>query len=297
MQRCGPPAAEFESEFTMATNSIPLACSDFSFLQVSHDLALDIIAGLGFDGADVSLMLGYSHLPVEEVLEMPESWGQRVRTMLSDRGLATADVNFLPGGDFVSLAVNHPEEARRGNAADLFRRALDFAGAAGSRHMTMLPGVPWEGEPACESLGRSARELWWRVAEARARGITLSVEAHVGSIAPSPSAAAQLLELTPGLTLTLDLTHFVSLGYSQDECMPLVNAASHFHARGGAPGKLQATAEDNIIDYGRVLQSMKDGGYSGYFEVEYEWNEWCGCNRVDVLAETVLMRDLALRNR
>jgi sugar phosphate isomerase/epimerase len=281
----------------MATSSIPLACSDFSFLQVSHDVALDIIAGLGFDGADVSLMLGYSHLPVQEVFETPEAWGRRVRSMLADRGLATADVNFLPGGDFVNLAVNHHDDSRRATAADLFRRALDFACAAGSRHMTMLPGVPWEGESASESLGRSARELLWRVAEAGARGVTLSVEAHVGSIAPSPSVAARLLELTPGLTLTLDLTHFVCQGYSQDECMPLVNAASHFHARGGGPGKLQATAEDNIINYERVLESMKDRGYSGYFEVEYEWNEWGGCNRVDVLAETVLMRDLALRNR
>jgi sugar phosphate isomerase/epimerase len=274
-----------------------LACADFSFLSLPHEVALDIIAGLDFEGADVSLMLGYSHLPVEEVLEKPESWGSRVRSMLECRGLAVADINFLPGGDFVNMAVNHPESPARARAADSFRRAIDFASAAGSRHMTMLPGVPWTEEDAEASLERSVSELAWRVAHAAAAGVTLSVEAHIGSIVPSPSDAARLVALTPGLTLTLDLTHFICQGYAQSDCTPLLKVSSHFHARGGANHKLQATAEENIIDYKSVLQSMREEKYSGYFEVEYEWNEWGECNRVDVLAETILMRDLALQNR
>jgi sugar phosphate isomerase/epimerase len=277
--------------------TIPLACADFSFLSLNHDVALDVIAGLGFDGADVSLMLGYTHLPVQQVLQAPEQWGRRVESMLKSRGLATADVNFLPGGDFNKLAVNHPDPEERASAAELFRRALLFASAAGSRHMTMLPGLSWPGEPAGESFQRSARELAWRVAVASEFGIVLSVEAHLGSIVPSPADAARLVAATPGLTLTLDLTHFVCQGYDQNECIPLLRLASHFHARGGAPNALQTTAEDNIIGYERVLESMRNDGYSGYFEVEYEWNEWGACNRVDVLAETILMRDLALRSR
>lgn len=277
--------------------TIPLACSDFSFLSLPHEVSLDVIAGLGFQGVDISLMSGYSHLPVPEVLREPERWSEHVRGMLSSCGLAAADVNFLPGGDFTNLAVNHPQEEQRMQAADLFRRALRFAGLIGTRHMTMLPGIAWPGESESESFARSARELTWRVAEARAAGITLSVEAHVGSIAPAPTDAAKLVAETPGLTLTLDLTHFVSQGFSQDDCLPLLSVSSHFHARGGAPGKLQATADENTIDYVHVIQRMKNTGYSGYFEVEYEWNEWGGCNRADVLAETIQMRDLALRSQ
>lgn len=277
--------------------SIPLACSDFSFLSIDHELALDVIAGLRFEGVDVSLMLGYSHLPVEEVLKNPQQWGCHVLSMTTSRGLATADVNFLPGGDFEKLAVNHPDPGERSRAADLFRRALEFAEAAGTRHMTMLPGVFWPGESPEDSFRRSSEELSWRVTEAEARAVQLSVEAHVGSITPSPAAALRLVESVPLLTLTLDLTHFICQGHKQEECMPLFDVSSHFHARGGAPGKLQVAAEDNIIDYELVLDAMQVGGYPGYFEVEFEWNEWGGCNRVDVLAETILMRNLALNRR
>ena len=51
--------------------NVLLACSDFSFLSLPHELALDVISSIGADGADISLMRGYSHLPVEEVLENP----------------------------------------------------------------------------------------------------------------------------------------------------------------------------------------------------------------------------------
>ena len=275
----------------------PLACSDFSFLSLDQDVALDLIAGLGFNGVDISLMAGYAHLPVQDVLADPQAWGARAQSMTKDRGLEIADVNFLPGGDFEKLAVNHPDAAERVRAAGLFRRAVEFAGAAGSRHMTMLPGIVWPGESDGDSFKRSADELSWRVAEAGTCGIRLSVEAHVGSVVPSPAMARRLVEAVPSLTLTLDLTHFVSQGYTQDECMQLLDASSHFHARGGTIDRLQATAEDNTIDYELVLDAMRIGGYPGYFEVEFEWNEWGGCNRVDVLAETILMRDLARKQR
>ena len=56
---------------------------------------------------------------------------------------------------------------------------------------------------------------------------------------------------------------------------------------------LQAACEENVIDYARVLQAMNEFRYAGYFEAEYEWNEWGGCNRVDVLSETILMLRIA----
>ena len=273
--------------------AIPLACADFSFLTLSHELALDVIAAVGADGADISLMRGYAHLPVEEVWRSPAAWGKRVQKQLRDRNLATADVNFLPGGDFEKLSVNHPEASERERGRELFRRSLEFTAAAGGAHMTMLPGVPWPNEPVSDSLLRAAEELNGRMADASASGVTVSVEAHVGSVAPSPVAARELLQRVPGLTLTLDLTHFVSAGFNVADCLPLLERSSHFHARGGAPGVLQAGREENVIDYLRVLQAMREHGYTGYFEAEFEWNEWGGCNRVDVLSETILMLRLA----
>jgi len=68
--------------------------------------------------------------------------------------------------------------------------------------------------------------------------------------------------------------------------------ASHFHARGACRGKLQAPLKGNTIDYPRVLRTMARMNYSGFVVLEYVWVDWMGCNEVDNLSETILLRDL-----
>jgi sugar phosphate isomerase/epimerase len=95
----------------------------------------------------------------------------------------------------------------------------------------------------------------------------------------------------PGLTLTLDYTHFTRSGLPDRVVEPLIPYASHFHARGARRGRLQAALPQNTIDYGRVLRLMKRSGYKGYLGVEYVWTDWEHCNEVDNLSETIRLRD------
>jgi sugar phosphate isomerase/epimerase len=117
------------------------------------------------------------------------------------------------------------------------------------------------------------------------------VEAHVGSVAPSPREALRLVQQVPGLTLTLDYTHFTRRGVPDSAIEPLVPFASHFHARGARKGRLQAPLKHNTIDYARILRAMKASGYRGFVGLEYVWIDWEHCNEVDNLSETVLLRD------
>ena len=96
---------------------------------------------------------------------------------------------------------------------------------------------------------------------------------------------------TPGLTLTLDYTHFTRIGIADEAIEPLVAHASHFHARAACKGRLQTSLKRNTIDYARVLRAMQASGYRGYVGVEYVWIDWEHCNEVDNLSETILMRD------
>src|SRR5207237_6634736 len=137
-----------------------------------------------------------------------------------------------------------------------------------------LPGVRFDEEPAEDSWRRCCDELAWRCAEAEKHGLTFSVEAHVGSIAPTPGEAARLVRETPGLTLTLDYTHFTREGVADAEVEPLIALASHFHVRGARRGCLQASFKDNVIDYGRIAHVMEQSGYAGYLGIEYVWTEW-----------------------
>ena len=61
------------------------------------------------------------------------------------------------------------------------------------------------------------RELAWRVEQAKQQDITFSVEAHVGSLAPNPRDAERMVRGVPGLTLTLDYTHFTRIGLPDAE--------------------------------------------------------------------------------
>ena len=278
-------------------NQIPLACADFSFPLLPHDMVFDLIAGLGIEGVDLSIITVNSHLPVEEVLKSPSVWARTISSKIAQSGLQIADVHFHPGMDFESLAVNNPDRSARQHAGESFKAALEFATTCKAKHLTMYPGVAWKGEEHSSSLKRSAEELAWRVEEAAKLGIRLAVEAHVGSIIPSPKEARQLLDRVRGLTLTLDYTHFICQGISEEESEQLLPFASHFHARGGRLGRLQSAMKENTIDYSRVLNKMKDSNYQGFFELEYVWIDREHLNDVDVLSETILLRDIANQYR
>ena len=213
-----------------------------------------------------------------------------MRKKLADRGLKAADVYLQTAPDFISLAPNHPDAKPRRKARDLFECTLDYAAACGAKHVSALPGVQFAEEPLADSLGRAADDLAWRCGQAASRKLFFSVEAHVGSIVPRPKQALRLLERVPGLTLTLDYTHFTRVGIADAEIEPLIKHASHFHAR-ARKGRLQTSFKENVIDYRRVAQVMKATGYRGYLGIEYVWIDWEHCNEVDNLSETILWRD------
>ena len=75
-------------------------------------------------------------------------------------------------------------------------------------HLGACRAFTFDGEPEAESYERCRDELAWRCQTASSQGVTFSVEAHVGSIVPTPESAARLVQSVPGLTLTLDYTHF-----------------------------------------------------------------------------------------
>lgn len=271
---------------------LKLAISDYTFPKLEWEQALRLGRDLGMEAVDIGLFAGRSHLRPEDVLRQPAQAAARVTRALQAHELEIADVFGQPGAVFQEKAVNHPEPGERQKAAEFYWRLLEFAARCNARHMSLLPGIHFEEESHEDSLKRCGEELAWRTEAASKLGIIFSVELHLGSIAPTPSQAKRLLQMAPGLTLTLDYTHFTCQGIPDDEIEPLLGSASHFHARGACKGKLQASSKENTIDYPRILRAMKERGYRGYVVLEYVWTEWMRCNEVDNLTETIWLRDL-----
>ncbi|MEW6751432.1 MAG: TIM barrel protein [Candidatus Latescibacterota bacterium] len=269
-----------------------LACADFTFPLLPHAQSLDLIAALGFGGVDIGLFEARSHLWPSRELTQGRRAARRLRRQLDDRGLRAADVFLQLDPDFRPCAINRPEEEPRRRAREWYLRTLEYAAECGCHHVTLLPGVPVEGEPWTASFRRAADELAWRVEQARPGGTTLGVEAHVGSLVPRPSLALKLVESVPGLTLTLDYTHFTRRGMPDSAVAPLVPHASHFHVRGARRGRLQERFSRSTIDYRQVFALMQASRYRGWIGIEYVWIDWEHCSECDNLSETILFRDL-----
>jgi sugar phosphate isomerase/epimerase len=269
-----------------------LACADFTWPLLPHDRVLNLIHMLDIEALDLGLFGDRSHVRPEHVRGDIPMWAGILKERIASAGLELADL-FIQAPDFAAMAVNNPDPRQQEEAAVFFRDMLELARRLEAPGMTMLPGIRFDDEPWEASIRRSAEGLAWRVEEAARHGIVLSVEGHLGSNVDTPEKLARLVELTPGLKLTLDYTHFTYAGISDAEVEPLLAHTRHFHCRGAAPGRLQTPFGENIIDYRRVIARLRELGYPGYFAIEYVWQDWEGCNRCDNVSETILFRDFA----
>jgi len=271
---------------------LKLSCTDFSFPLLQHDRALAVIALLGLRGADIGLFEGHGHLKPSRELVNPGRSGAALKRRRAAHGLKAADIFLQLHAGFTEFAVNHPETNRRAFAREQFRRALDYAQAAGANHVTILPGVRFENESRAVSVSRSAAELAWRVAEAKSVNLQLAVEPHVGSLTDTPERALDLARRVPGLGLTLDYAHFTRAGIADERIEPLARFATHFHARAARRKRLQSSLKENTIDFPRALAALHKNLFTGWIALEYVWIDWEHCNEVDVISESVQLQRL-----
>lgn len=267
------------------------ACADFTFPLLSHEQSLCLIAMLGFKGVDIGLFQDRSHLQPSKEFQSVRKNARQLRRKLDDCNLKAADVFLQSASDFFTYAANHPDSGRRRKSREDFLKTLEFASECGSRHVTGLPGAHFDKESRKESFDRCCVEMNWRMEQAKEFGLIFSPEPHVGSITGSPRDALRLVENVPGLTVTLDYTHFTRKGMPDSAVEPLIKHASHFHARGARRNRLQTSVANNVIDYDRIVKAMLKTGYHGYIGIEYVWIDWEHCNEVDNVSETILLRD------
>lgn len=267
------------------------SCADFTFPLLPHDRVLQLIRLLDIEAVDLGFFSGRSHVQPEQVRSDVAGVAKKLATRLNDLGLGLADVFLQTSEHLAGLPANHPDPAVRGKTRELMKVAIEFAVAAGARHITGLPGVAHSGMSDGDARKLAAEEAVWRAAEAAKAGLVYAVEAHVGSICPSPETTLEFLKQAPGVTLTLDYGHFIYQGMSNESVHPLLPHASHFHARGGAPRQLQCPVKDNTIDFAAIMAGLKAVNYQGFVCLEYVWVDWEGCNRTDNVAETLLLKE------
>ena len=222
------------------------------------------------------------------IIAKPELEAARIRAL----NTPVANLIFTFGSSFSDRALNHPDREVRIRNADEFDAVIEFCRLAVIPSITLLPGVEQPGWSREKSVVIATEVLSQFAASGKAKGITVSFEPHVESLFESPAETHDLLEANPQLKITLDYSHFVYSGYPQDEIDCLAPFAAHVHLRQGAPRMLQARWNDGVIDFGNVVRTLQQAGFSGFYALEYEHDTWLGNDRVDVISESIKMRDL-----
>jgi sugar phosphate isomerase/epimerase len=269
-----------------------LACGDHSFPLLEHDLVLDLIAGMRFEGFDLALMGNRSHIRPEHIRTDPAAAAADIGRRIRKRGLEVSDVFVIPWTDFVRFAPNHPDAEERRASRALFTDMFKFARLLRAPGITLLPGIDFDACGGHEaSLRLAAEELQWRAEQLTSAGMRFSVECHMGSVAATPADVLKLVGLAPDLQLTLDYTHFIAPGFEQPEIDRLLPYAGHVQVRGGRPGRGQCGLRENTIDYEAVIDRLSAAGYEGFITIEYVWIEWEHMNECDNVSETIMLRD------
>lgn len=272
--------------------TLKLSCADFTFPLLPHDNVLDLVAMLGFAGIDIGLFTGRSHITAETEFSNIQSAARALQKKAADRGLVVTDTYLQLDTNLSKFAINHPQQQVRTYARERFLQFIEYSVACGADHISTLPGMYFAEESPQTSIQRIYEELQWRMEQVAATGLIFSVEAHTGSPFIKPTDALALATAVPGLTLTLDYTHFIRDGFSQAEVDPLLEYTSHFHARGAKKGRLQTSVTENVIDYPDIIHKLKAKDYQGWIGLEYIWIEWEQCNQVDTLSETIRLKKI-----
>lgn len=258
-----------------------LSVSSASFRSCSLEEAAGIARSLGFEAIDIE---GTAR---EGILNVARSEVNRVRAL----EMTVPNLLWSFGGSGFRPAINDPDPTVRARNKDMCRRLMEFCHEAGILSAMVLPGIVHPGQSVADARALAVEVFNEFLPIAQEARVALVTEAHVGSAFESPESALTLVKQTPGLGIVLDYAHFVCQGYPQSAADSLCAYAAHVHMRQAKPGLLQTALEDGTINFALVLDQLHQVGYVGYLCVEYVHQNYIGANNVDVITETLKMRD------
>jgi len=218
-----------------------------------------------------------------EGIDMVTLYGRHpreVRKLLDDFGLRAVCHTFMAD-------LNHTDAKAQQPALDSIRRGLDNAKAIGAdKVMIVTPGK--EGVPRHETRRNFIRGLQQAAPWAQAAGIALTVENFPGATSPFVLASdfQEARKEVPGLKLTFDNGNVFTGGEDPAESFRRCAAdVAHAHFKDweictdgllGLDGRRYrgALIGEGVLDQKSCLAAMKEAGYGGFINIEYEGSKY-----------------------
>lgn len=227
-------------------------------------------------------------LDPDHVARNVDAEADRIRSIGDAVGMRFHDAFPQPTDKHIT---NTPDSLEYEHQREVTTAWIEFAAKAGLDGVTLSPGVYWPELSMEEAYTRSRDQLRPLVDVAARHEINLRIEPHVDSVTWNPSLALRMLDDVPGLSLTLDHSHFVFHGMPYEYIAAMHPHGTHWHARQASLSKLQARFDEGTIDFPRIVADLVRDGYNGIIALEVVSTPWLDLNQMDVLTETVLLRD------
>lgn len=265
--------------------TIKLGCHLWTFGQCTVREAAGIIRALGLDYMDLG---NAKDLDPVYIAANTAAEAERFNRLKAETGVTFVDAfpHVTP-----AFSLNHPDPAMRAAHRPVMTAFFDFAVLMDLSGVTVSPGRYWPGSTPQADFDRGAEELRWLVDQAARRGLPLRIEPHIESVTFTPTLTLDMLAAVPGLTLTLDYSHFVFHGAPLDQIAVLDEHATHWHARQAALSQANCAFAQGTIDFDRIVAGMKARRYAGGLCLEYVHGTWASMDKIDCVTETVLLRD------
>ncbi len=238
-----------------------------SFVHPGQSLAQGLawVHRHGFAHVDIGIGGSHGHCSPIEAAEHPQPLADEVRRQTQNLQLRPNECFTLNFG----WPINTPDSAQRRRTAQLFPGLCRFAAAAQFASILLIPGPVHPRLGRRRSIDLSVSALRELASIAADHALRLHVEADVDSCCNTPETADELCRRTQDLYLTLDYSHFICQGIAAERVERLHPHTRHLHLRQAAPGQLVAPVDQGAIDFTRMLDQLRAGGYRGLYCIEY----------------------------
>ena len=260
-----------------------LSLTSWSFPACTLNEVASISNALGIGAIDVGLFYR-SALSKSEILSDPKAVAEKVKKL----GVKVPNYYHLFGEGLEGRNLSLPGTIDE-NLRDL-EQVFTFTDAAEIGTVFILPGVVNPGQSRSDAEAVSITSLKQMIELSKEFSTTLCIEPHVHSFAESPSIAKGLVEQTE-VRLALDYSHFVCLGYRQEEIDSLAPYASHIHIRQGKMGALQTKFTHGTLNFPAMFGTLREVGYNSAVAIEPVHQDYMNTLFEDVITEVVALRD------
>jgi sugar phosphate isomerase/epimerase len=242
-----------------------LGYSNWGMPTVPIDVAIRHLAGLGFDGTELTALKGWS----TELSTLDAAERKRIRELLDEHRF---EIDTVYGHNrLLSLdASEHAYDVTRLEAAAGL--CVDLSKDGKTPGLVILPGGKQEDWDRLRDI--LVDRLGSLVRSCEAQGVMVALEPHVSAMVDRPDRVRWLFGQinSKNLSLNFDISHFEVQGVPMEQSIaelgPLATSTHVKDERGIAPNHEFLIPGEGDFDYVKYLKLMQAIGYDGYVTVE-----------------------------